>query len=87
MGGSGSKTVLNELHGLQERLIDGLAAPELADRRAENARLRALLGDAVRVIGQLRGVDGDDAAAGDAEAKEAAAVRRGPRAVIRWPRA
>ena len=73
MGGSGSKTVLNELHGLQERLIDGLAAPELADRRAENARLRALLGDAVRVIGQLRGVDGDDAAAGDAEAKEAAA--------------
>ena len=74
MGGSGSKTVLNELHGLQERLIDGLAAPELADQRAENARLRALLGDAVRVIGQLRGVDGDDAAAGDAEAKEAAAV-------------
>ena len=74
MGGSGSKTVLNELHGLQERLIDGLAAPELADRRAENARLRALLGDAVRVIGQLRGVDGDDAAAGDAEAKEAAAA-------------
>ena len=78
MGGSGSKTVLNELHGLQERLIDGLAAPELADRRAENARLRALLGDAVRVIGQLRGVDGDDAAAGDAEAKEAAAAAPRP---------
>ena len=65
MGGSGSKTVLNELHGLQERLIDGLAAPELADRDAENKRLRALLSDTVRVIGQLRGVDGDDAAAGD----------------------
>ncbi|KAH8091576.1 calcium-dependent cysteine-type endopeptidase [Aureococcus anophagefferens] len=73
-----SKTVLNELHGLQERLIDGLAAPELADQRAENARLRALLGDAVRVIGQLRGVDGDDAAAGDAEAKEAAAAAPRP---------